>query len=113
MKSAGWVLAVGVLAALVVVPSATASVRKTAFTAIVSPGSEASLSVVVTPTARCTITVIYETGESHARGLGPKRGGLIVWRWKVGSSTSPGRWPVRVDCGRSGKLNLRLRVLSS
>jgi hypothetical protein len=88
-------------------------VRKVAFTAVVSPNDYARLEVRVTPRARCTITVIFETGESSASGLRAKRGGNIVWRWKVGSTTNPGRWPVRVDCGASGKLNLRLRVLRS
>jgi hypothetical protein len=88
-----------------------AVVRKVSFTATVHPSDSAKLQVAVAPVARCTITVIYDTGESEARGLGPKRGGSITWRWRVGSNTNPGRWPVRVDCGKSGKLALRLRVL--
>ena len=103
------VLVVG--AALVLAASANATVRKVAFTNVVSPNDYASLTVSVSPRARCTITVIYDTTVSHARGLGPKTGGRITWRWKVGSSTHAGRWPVRVDCGKSGKLSLRLRVL--
>ncbi len=46
-----------------------------------------------------------------AKGLGPKTGGKITWRWRVGASTHPGRWPVIVRCGKSGTLRLRLRVL--
>jgi hypothetical protein len=105
-------LAVAVLVlALVVVGSASATVRKVSFTAVVSPNDYASLTVRVSPRARCTIKVVYDTTVSHARGLGPKTGGRITWRWKVGSNTNPGRWPVTVDCGKSGKLSLKLRVL--
>ena len=97
--------------ALVLAASASATVRRVAFTAVVSPNDYASLTLTVSPRARCTITVIYDTTVCHARGLGRKTGGRITWRWKVGSSTHAGRWPVRVDCGTSGKLSLRLRVL--
>jgi micrococcal nuclease len=66
--------------------------------------------IAVFPRARCTITLVHETTVSHAQGLSPKTGSLITWRWKVGSSTHPGSWPVTVNCGKSGKLALRLRV---
>jgi hypothetical protein len=102
--------AIAMLALLLAAPGESA-VRRVSFTGVVSPNEYARLEVRVLPRARCTITVIYATGESQARGLRAKTGGLIVWRWKVGSTTSPGRWPVRVDCGSSGRLNLRLRVL--
>jgi hypothetical protein len=88
-----------------------AIVRKISFTGTVHPSDYGKLQVAVAPAARCTIAVVYDTGESEARGLWPKRGGSITWRWRVGSNTNPGRWPVRVDCGKSGKLTLRLRVL--
>jgi micrococcal nuclease len=114
------IVAVFVLA-LVVVGSASASVRKVSFTSVVSPNDYASLTVSVAPPDRCTIKISYEMTVSHARGLGPKPGGRITWRWKpggrltwrwkLGSNTNPGRWPVTVDCGKSGKLSLRLRVL--
>jgi hypothetical protein len=76
----------------------------------VSPNETASLVVGVSPRARCTIKVIYDTTVSHAQGLGPRSGTRITWRWKVGSSTHAGSWPVTVDCGKSGRLALRLRV---
>jgi micrococcal nuclease len=97
--------------ALVVASTASASVRRVAFTATVSPNDEASLTVRVSPRSRCTIRVVYDTTVSHARGLGAKTGTKITWTWKVGSSTHAGRWPVTVDCGKAGKLSLRLRVL--
>jgi len=96
--------------ALTLVAAASAGVRKVSFTASVSPNDYASLTVQVSPKARCTIRVVYDTTVSHARGLGAKTGTKITWRWKVGSSTHAGRWPVTVDCGKSGKLALRLRV---
>jgi hypothetical protein len=80
------------------------------FTATVSPNEYASLTVSVSPRARCTIRVEYDTVVSKARGLGAKTGSRLTWRWKVGSATHAGRWPVTVDCGKSGRLNLRLRV---
>jgi hypothetical protein len=102
---------VALVTVLVLASAATASVRKVRFTAVVSPNEYATLVVNVSPRARCRIEVVYETTVSRARGLGPKTGGSITWRWKVGSNTNPGRWPVTVDCGSSGKLSLRLRVL--
>jgi hypothetical protein len=104
-------VALVVLVSLVLAASASATVKRVAFTATVSPNDYASVTVSVTPKARCTIQVIYDTVVSEAKGLGPKAGTKITWRWKVGSATHPGRWPVKVDCGKSGKLNLRLRVL--
>ena len=91
---------------------AGATVRKVEFTGVVSPNDYAELKVTVSPRARCTIKVVYDTTVSAAKGLGPKTGGTITWRWKVGSSTHSGRWPVTVDCGKSGKLTVRLRVRS-
>jgi hypothetical protein len=57
--------------------------------------SRTELTVNVSPRARCTIEVIYDTVVSKAKGLGPKTGGRITWRWRFGSvdsylcSTSP------------------------
>jgi hypothetical protein len=86
-------------------------VRKVSLTSPLRAGKDASLTVSVSPRARCTIKVIYDTVVSKARGLGPKSGGEITWRWRVGRSTQPGRWPVIVRCGKSGTLKLRIRVL--
>jgi hypothetical protein len=96
--------------ALVVAVPAGATVKRVSFTAVVSPNEIAALTVDVKPRAKCTIKVVYATTVSHARGLGAKAGSRITWRWKVGSSTHAGRWPVTVDCGKAGKLNLRLHV---
>ena len=97
--------------ALVVVASAAGAVRRVSFTATVRPGDTASLTVSVSPASRCTILVVYDTTVSHARGLGAKTGGRLTWRWTVGTSTHDGRWPVTVNCGKSGVLRLRLHVV--
>jgi hypothetical protein len=87
------------------------AVRKISLTSPVRAGKDVSLRVSVSPRARCTIKVIYDTVVSKARGLGPKSGSKISWRWRVGTSTSPGRWPIIINCGKSGTLRLSLRVL--
>ncbi len=87
------------------------AVRKVSLTSPVRAGKVASLTVDVSPKARCTIAVIYGTVVSKAKGLGPKSGSKITWRWRVGTSTPAGRWPVIVRCGESGTLRLGIRVL--
>jgi hypothetical protein len=102
--------ALAVVAALVRAGSALASVKRVSFTSVFAPNDYARLEVSVAPRARCTVTVVYDTTVSHAKGLGAKTGTRLGWRWKVGSSTHAGRWPVTADCGKSGRLALRLRV---
>ena len=87
------------------------AVRKVSLTSLVRAGTGASLTVSVSPRTLCTIEVIYDKVVSKAKGLGPKSGSMITWRWRVGTSTPPGRWPVIVRCGESGTLKLRIRVL--
>jgi hypothetical protein len=89
---------------------AFAVVKKTAVTSPVRAGSYASLTVKVSPRARCTIKVIHGTEVSKARGLGPKRGTKLTWRWQVKASTEPGVAPVVVKCGKSGTLKTKIRV---
>jgi micrococcal nuclease len=86
-------------------------VKRISLTSPVRAGDEAALTVNVAPRARCTIEVIYDTVVSKAKGLNPKRGGQITWRWRVGTSTHPGRWPIIVRCGQSGTLRMKIRVL--
>ena len=83
--------------------SVVATVRITKRPGRVNHGDDASVTVIVSPKARCTIGVYYSTTRSRARGLGAKRGGTITWTWTVGSNTNPGAWPVKIDCGKSGK----------
>ena len=111
MRSGVALLVVGLTLALAA--SANAAVKRTAFTSAVSAGDYASLTVQVAPRSRCTIKVVYSTGASRAAGLSAKIGGKITWRWRVGSRTKPGRYPVTVDCGKAGKLIVYLRVRAS
>ena len=110
MRGTSALILAAAVAALIVVSSASASVRKVKLTATVATGDTASLTVKVSPKSRCTIRVEYDTVVSRAKGLGAKRGGTITWSWRVGTNTHLGRWPVKVDCGKAGKLTLRLRV---
>jgi len=87
------------------------AVRKVSLTSPVRAGTNASLTVSVSPRAPCTIEVSYGKVVSKAKGLGPKTGSMITWRWRVGMSTPAGRWPIIVRCGESGTLKLRIRVL--
>ena len=85
--------------------------RKVSLTSPIRAGKDASLTVTVSPKARCTIEVIYGGVASKAKGLGPKSGETITWRWRVTEGTRPGSWPVIVRCGKSGTLKLAMRVL--
>jgi hypothetical protein len=102
------VVAVVVMGA--VASSVSAAVRVTKAPGTVNAGDTASTTVVVTPRARCTIGVYYTTRKSQAAGLGPKSAKTITWTWRVGTNTKPGRFPVRIDCGTSGKTQTTIRV---
>jgi hypothetical protein len=96
--------------ALVLAAPSSAAVRTVAFTGSATPNDYVTLAVRVSPRARCTIKVVYHNLVAKGKALGPKAGSLITWRWKVARVAHPGRWPVTVDCGKSGKLSLTLRV---
>ena len=91
--------------------SDVSGVLRVSLTTPVRAGNYAQLTVKVTPSARCTIRVSYDPA-SKEKGLGPKTGGRITWRWKVGSNTHAGRWPIVIRCGTSGSLTLAIRVLA-
>src|SRR6266571_3238751 len=66
-----------------------------------APFSDATLTVSTTPGANCSIVVHYKSGPSRAKGLVPKvasSSGRVSWTWRVGSNTTPGRWPIVVTC---------------
>lgn len=100
-----FVLLLAVLA-LALPAAGTAKVRLVQVTSPISAGSYATLTAAVTPTRRCSIAVYYKSGRSRAQGLYPKtpRGGRVSWTWKVGTRTTPGRWPIVVSCGSAGTL---------
>ncbi len=77
------------------------SIQITSVTSPVRPGTNARLEILTTPGAECAITVVYMSGPSRARGLEPKfadTGGQIAWVWRVGTNTTPGTWPIFVEC---------------
>jgi micrococcal nuclease len=104
-------LAVTLLVGLVAVAAAGATVKRVSLTTPVRAGGSAALTVTVTPRTRCSITVVYDTVVSNAKGLVPKTGARITWSWKVGTKTHPGRWPIIVRCGKSGTLRTTIQVL--
>jgi hypothetical protein len=93
-----------VFIALAVATAAGAKVRQVSITSPINHGAYATLTVSVSPRATCSITVYYKSGPSSAQGLYPKRGTRISWTWKVGTRTTPGRWPIVVRCGSAGTL---------
>ncbi len=84
--------------------SSASTARLVRVTSPISRGSYATLTARVFPSRTCSITVYYKSGPSTAQGLYPKRpsGGRVSWTWKVGTRTTPGRWPIRVVCGSAG-----------
>jgi micrococcal nuclease len=72
-------------------------------TSPVEPFTDAAIHVRTAPGANCHIAVLYKSGPSRAKGLGPKQSdarGDVGWQWRVGSNTTPGRWPIKVSCER-------------
>src|SRR3970282_10303 len=105
MKLRPRLLLVGFLVALLILtPSALAqalSVRLVSLTSPAGRGTDASITIQTAPGATCDITVIYKSGLSRAAGLYPQKadsGGMVTWVWRVGTRTTPGRWPIIVDC---------------
>jgi hypothetical protein len=90
-------------------PVKPGTVKKVSLTSPIRAGKIASLTVSVFPTARCTVRLVYRGVVSKARGLNPKAGGKITWRWRV--AIPPGRWPLTVGCDNGGALKVTIRVL--
>lgn len=68
--------------------------------------STATLKIHTEPGADCTITVMYKSGPSVARGLEPKIADLegnVSWSWQVGGNTTPGTWKVIVASSHAGR----------
>jgi micrococcal nuclease len=104
MRTTFSALAVALVIA-VAAPTASAKVRLLSVVSPISHGSYATLVARVSSSrAICSIRVQYKSGWSHARGLSSKRAsaGRVSWRWKVGTNTTPGRWPIYVSCGAAG-----------
>ena len=54
-------------------PNTATTARLVSVTSPVKKNAHATLVAHVVPTRRCTITVHYKSGPSHAQGLNPKR----------------------------------------
>ena len=104
------ILVLAVVLATVFVSSAAATVRVTKRSGRVTRGASASVTVVVSPKARCQIGVYWSSRKSEASGLGAKTGKKITWTWRVASNTKRGTWPIKIDCGKSGKAQTSITV---
>ena len=81
----------------------TLALAFTKFTSPIKAGSNATATVKTAPSAKCSIDVEYKSGSSTAAGLGDKTAsstGVASWTWKVGARTTPGSWPVTVECSK-------------
>jgi hypothetical protein len=91
-------------------------VKVTKVTETVSAGKTAAITVFTIKGASCGISVLYESGESTAKGLDPKKAdakGYVTWQWKVGLKTNPQTVPVTVTCdlkGRTGETTADVTV---
>lgn len=92
--------------------SSSATARLISVTSPVARGEHATLVAHVVPARRCSITVNYKSGPSEAQGLNPKRPrhGRVSWTWMVGTNTTPGRWPIQVNCGSAGSFRTKFTV---
>ncbi len=92
--------------------SGSFAISVVSLTSPVSPGSTAKLTIKTSPGAACSIEVRYKSGPSHAAGLGEQTAndqGSVTWRWKVGTSTTPGTWRIVVSAAANGdKTSLEL-----
>jgi hypothetical protein len=105
-----WLLLVlGVATLAVGVTAAQSAVRQISITSPVRAGETASLSVGVSPAARCTIAPAAGT-YVRGPGLSPKSGRRLTWRWKLRLDARPGRSQVVVRCGDSGTLRATFRI---
>ena len=95
------------------VAAASISVRITSLPAV-ERGAHASVTVATKAGARCTISVVYRTGPSHAKGLGAKTvpaSGKVSWSWKVPQNTTRGRWPVTIRCTKGSLSGSAIKYL--
>ena len=91
---------------------ASAAVKLVSVTSPIGHGAYATLTVSVPRTSTCSIAVYYKSGASTAQGLNQKKQGIrLSWTWKVGTRTTPGRWPIVVSCGPAGALRTSFVVI--
>jgi len=76
----------------------------------VSHGAIGLVTVQTSPRTSCSITVIYKSGPSTAAGLVPTVAdahGMVTWTWMVGTRTTPGQWPIVIECGTNNITRVR------
>ena len=100
---------------LISVTVASAAVKPIALTSTVAAGRSATLTVHVSPKARCTLRITVKYGNSGPRAveLERKTGGRVTWRWRIRSNVEPGRLPMVVRCGESGTLKTGITIVAA
>ncbi|MGH2407829.1 MAG: hypothetical protein ACRDF7_07125 [Candidatus Limnocylindrales bacterium] len=86
--------------------SSTLNVTIASISSPVSRGASATLGARTSAGASCSITVLYKSGPSTAKGLAAKTAGgsgSVSWTWTIGTRTTLGSWPVTVICALGGK----------
>ena len=86
-------------------------VKVTKITKTVSPGDTASVTAFTIKGARCSISVLYDSGESTAKGLDSKKTdarGYVTWKWQVGLKTNPQTVLATVTCDLKGRTGLAM-----
>ncbi len=83
----------------------------------VAPRGNATMFIRTSPGARCRATVEYKSTRLKPRKTEPRdldaqiadMEGRAAWRWPVGESAVPGRWPIVVTCAK-GSATSELRT---
>ncbi|SRR5579871_1054208 len=73
-------------------------------------GAIGMVSIQTRPQTSCSIAVIYKSGPSRAAGLVPQVSdahGMVTWSWMVGTRTTPGEWPIIIECGSNNITRVR------
>jgi hypothetical protein len=106
------ILGVALVMGFAVPSAANGVVRKGHLTSPIRVGDVAALAVDVSPRARCTILLQDGIAVPTARGLSPRTGMHITWRWRVRKTAPGGPSAAIVSCGKSGTLRMRLTVVA-
>ena len=84
------------------VPAESGTIALQSVTSPVKRGSTAYMEIKGTPGVEYSIVVRYSTSVSKAADLVPKvadENGLVTWKWRVGSRTTPGTYTITVTGG--------------
>ncbi len=78
------------------------TIKQISLSNTVRQGENASITIQGQPNVVYSITVTYKSGPSKARELDQKKSGSdgkVSWVWKVGTKTTPGRYPITIAGG--------------